>query len=95
MIGAMSWDRWMFVVCIGFFGCAKTHPIASHRFVPSCEGMCEYYTACAGHDPDADEARACLSDCRLLYTDNGNTNERMLWQLQQLECPELLAYIEG
>ena len=75
--------------------CAKSKPLTSHRFVPTCQGMCDYYTACAGHSRDGDTSSACLADCDLLYIDQGRTNERMLWQLQQLDCPDLLAYIEG
>ena len=60
----------------------------------TCEATCDYYQYCRG---DQNQARldVCLSDCRSIFSEDGEIDRRSLLDLQRLECTALLSFIEG
>ncbi len=60
----------------------------------SCEATCDYYDYCRG-DHDAERNQVCLSDCRSIFSEDGELDGDALLSLQQLECSVLLSFIEG
>ena len=60
----------------------------------TCEAMCDYYQYCKG-DEKEQRYSACISDCRSIFSEDGQMDRNALLQLQRLECPELLSFIEG
>jgi hypothetical protein len=39
--------------------------------------------------------QACVSDCRAIFSEDGEVDNRALRELESLECSELVSYIEG
>ncbi len=60
----------------------------------TCEAMCDYYQYCKGNQKEQ-RYSACISDCRSIFSEDGEMDRDALLQLQRLECPELLSFIEG
>lgn len=60
----------------------------------TCEAMCDYYQYCKGNEKER-RYGACISDCRSIFSEDGEMDRKALLQLQRLECPELLSFIEG
>jgi hypothetical protein len=56
--------------------------------------MCDYYQYCKGNEKER-RYDACISDCRSIFSEDGEMDRGALLQLQRLECSELLSFIEG
>jgi hypothetical protein len=74
----------------------------SHQRVPqrgrsltgTCEGTCDYYQSCKG-ERDATTFQACVRDCRVIFSEDGEVDRSALRELESLECREIVSYIEG
>lgn len=70
---------------------APTRLRTSHA---TCESTCDYYQYCKGSQEEG-RYGACISDCRSIFSEDGEMDRGALLQLQRLECPALLSFIEG
>ncbi len=76
-------------------GCPRSNaPSRVRTSHATCEAMCDYYQFCKG-DEKEQRYSACISDCRSIFSEDGEMDRDALLQLQRLECPELLSFIEG
>ncbi|MCP4444946.1 MAG: hypothetical protein GY811_06315 [Myxococcales bacterium] len=62
--------------------------------VGSCEVACDHYEYCKG-TPDAAREQACLTECRTIFSEDGVVDGDSLAQLEELNCRQLLSFIEG
>jgi hypothetical protein len=75
--------------------CARSAPPSRVRTNHgTCEAMCDYYQYCKRSQVEERHA-ACISDCRSIFSEDGQMDRDALLQLQRLECTELLSFIEG
>jgi hypothetical protein len=56
--------------------------------------MCDYYEYCKGSEQEQ-RFGICVSDCRSIFSEDGQMDRGALLAMQRLECPELLSFIEG
>mgnify|MGYP003631636259 CR=1 FL=1 len=75
-------------------GQMATHNRAPPSEVGSCEVACEHYEYCKGAH-DAARENACLSECRNIFSEDGQVDGDSLRQLEGLSCRQLLSFIEG
>ena len=89
--------RLLIAICLLSLVAACTHGAAPRRLRTnhgSCEAMCDYYQYCKG-DREEQRLASCISDCRSIFSEDGEMDQDALLQLQRLECTELLSFIEG
>ena len=77
--------------------CARQSPPSRLRTNhATCEATCDYYRYCQGPVSNGEERnKACISDCRSIFSEDGEMDKSSLLQLQRLECSELLSFIDG
>ena len=76
-------------------GCPRNNaPSRVRTSHATCEAMCDYYQYCKGDEKER-RYSACISDCRSIFSEDGEMDRKALLQLQRLECSELLSFIEG
>ncbi len=80
-------------------GCPRNNaPSRVRTSHATCEAMCDYYQYCKGDEKErryGGRYGACISDCRSIFSEDGEMDRDALLQLQRLECSELLSFIEG
>lgn len=60
----------------------------------TCEIACEHYEYCKG-ERDPDREQVCVSECRTIFSEDGELDGAALHQLEELSCRQLLSFIEG
>lgn len=90
--------RGALVIVIAFLlnvTCVRHHyPQRARILTGTCEGTCDYYQDCK-EARDGNAYRACVSDCRAIFSEDGEMDRSSLRELESLECPKLVSYIEG
>ena len=85
------------LTCLSLLLLACSHQVRPSRLrtnYATCEATCDYYQYCRG-DEDPQRYGVCISDCRSIFSEDGEFDRSSLLNLQQLECSALLTFIEG
>lgn len=82
-------------VSLAFLACShQVRPSRLRTQHATCEATCDYYQYCRG-DQNQRRYDACIADCRSIFSEDGEFDRNSLIDLQQLDCKDLLSYIEG
>lgn len=62
----------------------------------TCAGACAHYVECRpGGDPSGEIRRACVSECELVFVEDGVEDEYSLGLFENLACEDAVSFIEG
>jgi hypothetical protein len=91
--------RRLVVLAVGLIsiaaGCVRgVRPDEPFEASASCTSACSYYVECRqSSDPELD--RSCLAECQTIFVTDGVVDEGSLRELEELECYDLVAFVEG
>lgn len=99
MVRGSTPRRWLialvFVAATGTASCVKKQTVKMTReYSGSCEGVCHHYVVCKS-DEDGRIYRACIGECRIIYSEDGVEDEGTLGELERLDCDEIIGFVEG
>jgi hypothetical protein len=83
------------ILILALNGCvSRAQPTRGRVIGGTCESTCNRYRQCK-HGLSEEQLASCVSDCRLIFSEDGETDQSALRQLESLECRDLVAYIDG
>jgi len=84
----------IFCTLLMLSSCTKPLPSRVRSSRGTCETTCATYDYCKGNT-DETRTRICVAECRSIFSEDGRVDEQALLNLQRLDRPDLLAFIEG
>ena len=93
-MGTMPTRFALFCTTLLLIACTKPLPSRSRANRGTCEATCTTYEFCKGSNNES-RHQSCVAECRSIFSEDGKIDESALLNLQRLDCPDLLAFIEG
>jgi hypothetical protein len=86
-------------LAVGLFALASTTCVRAIRHrttyaTGTCEGACRHYTTCKRTE-DRFAFDGCMRECREIFMEDGELDTGSLKEFEQLDCPEVIAFVEG